>query len=259
MFQMVEQAGTVLLETATAIDKALDVLFHLHAHSDPQGVSEIGRALGLPKSSAHRLLAALRRRELVERDDSGRYRPGVALIGLARGMLEREPLVAAARPLLEQQARSLGETFFLVAARGGRLIVLDKAEGTGVLRVAPQVGSAVPVHATAVGRLYMGFAPDAVALERPLARFTRHTIVSVRRLRQQADAARAAGSAVSRGEWQEGLCVFAAPVFERERMLAAVCAAVPSTRLPRVDERAVLQRVTDAAARLGACLGGQRA
>jgi DNA-binding IclR family transcriptional regulator len=246
------------MEAATAIDKALDVLFHLHSRGAPQGVSEIGRALGLPKSSAHRLLAALRRRDLVERDDSGRYRPGTALLGLALGMLDREPLVAAARPILEQHARALGETFFLVAARGGRLIVLDKAEGTGVLRVAPQVGSAVPVHASAVGKLYLGYAPDVVALARPLERFTRHTIVSVRRLRQEAEAARAVGSAVSRGEWQEGLCVFAAPVFERERMLAAVCAAVPSTQLPRVDERAVLQRVTDAAARLGACLGGQR-
>jgi DNA-binding IclR family transcriptional regulator len=253
----VEQ-GIAAVEQITAVDKALEVLFHLNAQREPVGVTEIGRALGLPKSSAHRLLAALRRRELVERDDSGRYRPGMALLGLARGLLEREPLVAAARPILERQAAATGETFFLVAARAGRLVVLDKAEGTGVLRVSPQVGSAVPLHASAVGKLYLGFAEDAVALERPLTRFTRHTIVSARRLRAEAEAARAAGCAVSRGEWQEGLCVFAAPVFEHGRMSAAVCAAVAATRLPRVDERAVLQRVKDAAARLGGALGGQR-
>jgi DNA-binding IclR family transcriptional regulator len=244
--------------TATAIDKALDVLFHLHAHGGGRGVSEIGRALGLPKSSAHRLLAALRRRELVERDEAGRYRPGVALIGLALGVLDREPLVAAAHTILEQHARAFGETFFLVAARGGRLIVLDKAEGTGVLRVSPQVGSAVPVHASAVGKLYLAFAPASVALQRPLARFTRRTIVSARRLEREAQAVRAAGSAVSRGEWQEELSVYAAPVFVRERLVAAVCAALPSAHLPRVDERAARERVVEAAARLSSSLGGHR-
>lgn len=244
------------MEQATAIDKALDVLFHLHARAEPQGVSEIGRALGLPKSSAHRLLAALRRRDMVERDDLGRYKPGVALLGLALGMLEREPLVAAAHPILEQQARAFGETFFLVAARGGRLCVLDKAEGTGVLRISPQVGGSVPVHASAVGKLFLAYAPEVVRLESPLPRYTRHTVVSARRLGREVQAARVAGHAQSRSEWIEGLSVYAAPVFAGERMLAAVCAAVPSTRVPRLDEREALQRVTEAAARLGAALAG---
>lgn len=244
------------MEQATAIDKALDVLFHLHAHAEPQGVSDIGRALGLPKSSAHRLLAALKRRDLVERDDLGRYRPGLALLGLALGMLEREPLVAAAHPILEQQARAFGETFFLVVARGGRLCVLDKAEGTGVLRVSPQVGGNVPVHASAVGKLFLAYAPELVRLETKLPRYTRHTIVSARRLSREVEVARAAGHALSRSEWIEGLSVYAAPVIAAGRMLAAVCAAAPNTRVPRLDESEALQRVTEAARRLGAALGG---
>ena len=113
-------------------------------------MTAIGRALGLPKSSAHRLLTALSRRGLVEQDGRGRYRPGIGLVALGLGALEREPVVVAARPVLEQEAGALGETFFLVAARAGRLVVLDKAEGNGFLRAAPRVGSSVPVHATAV-------------------------------------------------------------------------------------------------------------
>lgn len=115
------------------------------------GVTDLGRALGLPKSSAHRLLAALAKRGLVDRDDRDRYRPGIALLALGLGVLDSEPIVAAARQVLEAGARDLGETHFLVGARGGRLLVLDKAEGSGFLRASPQVGSSVPVHATAVG------------------------------------------------------------------------------------------------------------
>ena len=77
----------------------------------------------------------LGRRGLVERDASGRYRPGMGLVALGLGALGREPVVAAARPLLEADAAELGETVFLVGARAGRLIVLDKgrvvSDGTG--------------------------------------------------------------------------------------------------------------------------------
>ena len=133
---------------ATSIEKAVDLLFHLHDLAEPQGVTAIGRALGLPKSSAHRMLRSLGRRGLVERDERGRYRPGLGLLALGLGIVDREPLAAAARAVLEAEALALGETFFLVVARAGELVVLDKAEGTGFLRAAPQVGSRVPVHAT---------------------------------------------------------------------------------------------------------------
>ena len=55
------------LDPTSSIEKALDVLFHVSA-AGSAGVSEVARALALPKSTAHRLLTALGRRGLVERD-----------------------------------------------------------------------------------------------------------------------------------------------------------------------------------------------
>ena len=70
------------------------ILFHLHAEGAPRGITDIGRALGLPKSTAHRMVTALGRRGLVESDAQGRYRPGTALVSLGLGVLEHEPVVA---------------------------------------------------------------------------------------------------------------------------------------------------------------------
>jgi len=154
------------MEALTTVEKAVDVLFHLHSESGARGVTEISRALGVPKSSTHRLLSALSRRALLEKDDRGRYRPGVGLVALGLGALDREPVVAAARAVLEAEAHALEETVFLVTARAGRIIVLDKAEGSGFLRAAPRVGAAVPVHATAVGKLYLAFGAGAIATPR---------------------------------------------------------------------------------------------
>ena len=55
------------MRAVTSIEKAVDVLFHLHASALPVGVTQLGRAVGLPKSSVHRLLASLMKRDLVQR------------------------------------------------------------------------------------------------------------------------------------------------------------------------------------------------
>jgi DNA-binding IclR family transcriptional regulator len=233
----------------TAIDKALDVLFHLHASPLALGVSELGRSLDLPRSSAHRLLSSLKRRALVEQDAAGRYRPGIGLIALAAGVLERDPLVTAARPVLEAHAESLGDTFFLVAARAGRLTVLDKAEGTGVLRVSPRLGSSVPVHATAVGKLYLAYAPEQLTpIEPERERFTENTVPDDDALRAEVQVARERGYATNRQEWQQGLYVVAAPILAGGgRMHGSVCAALPTTRMEQLSEHDVAERVVAAA------------
>ncbi len=246
------------MEQATAIEKALDVLFHLHTSAEPQGVTAVGRALGLPKSSVHRLLASLGRRGFVESDARGRYRPGIALVALGVGALEREPVVEAARPVLEREAETLGETLFLAAARAGRIHVLDKAEGSGFLRAAPRVGAVVPVHATAVGKLHLAFAPDAVERDPDAERFTEHTRLG-RALARDVEEARAAGFAANRDEWQPGLTAVAAPVFVGTRLVAAVAAAAPSARLAAADVPALAAHVRAAADEVSARLAGRPA
>jgi len=255
-----EQRGTAsesALDATSSIEKALDVLFHVSA-AGSAGVSEIARALSLPKSTAHRLLAALGRRALVERDAGGRYRPGVRLLALGLGVLEREPIVAAARPVLEAEAEAIGETLFLAAARAGRIVVLDKAEGTGFLRAAPRVGSEVPVHATAVGKLYLAFAPEMVSLPKgAFPRFTPSTPTSLRALEREVAKARRRGFAENREEWVAGLAVIAAPVRAGGRMQASVALAAPSVRLSAAKTGTLARRLVAAAARISATLEGR--
>ena len=240
-----------------SLEKAIEILQHLHAEPAPAGVTAIGRALAMPKSSVHRLLAALAQHGWVERDARGRYRPGMGLVALGLGALEREPVVAAARPVLEKEAAALGETVFLVAARAGRLLVLDKVEGTGFLRAAPRVGTEVPLHATAVGKLYLAFGDAAVALgDGALERFTPHTVATSDALRREAERAREQGFATNREEWFPGLAVLAAPVLARGRLEAAVALAAPAPRFETLGAGPLAERMKAAGARIAARLEG---
>jgi len=243
------------MEPTGAVDKAIEILFHLHGEGSAAGVTAIGEALGIPKSSAHRLLGSLARRGLVERDARGRYRPGIGLVALGLGALEREPVVAAARPLLESEAAALGETVFLVGARAGRLLVLDEAEGTGFLRAAPRVGEEVPVHATAVGKLFLALDPGRVELPERPQRFTPRT-ADRRALAAEVDRARERGFAESREEWIPGLAVVAAPVRTGARLHAAVAVAATTARIEALGREALARRVIDTGRRVAARLEG---
>jgi DNA-binding IclR family transcriptional regulator len=254
--------------SAATVEKAIDVLFHLHERAEPWGVSELSRALKLPKSSVHRLLTALRRRGLVEHDERGRYRPGIVLLALGLGVLEREPLVIAARPVLEAAAGELNETFFVVAARAGTLTVLDKVEGKGFLRAAPHVGQTIPVEGTAVGRLYLALAPTALQVGAALPKLPARTgktrqVAASDAAKQGASGERELALVRRRGYaenvagWIEGLAVYAGPVFLRTRMVGAIAVALPTPRLTQIDRKVVIESVVRAAGQVSARMAGR--
>ena len=234
----------------TTIEKATDVLFFLHSRPGACGVTTVARELGVPKTSAHRLLRSLMHRNLVERDSGGRYRLGFGLALLGLGASGQDPLVRLARPALESAARDLGETFFLVCLRAGEITVVDKVEGRGFLRAAPEVGSCVPMHATAVGKSFAAHVPELGSLDpTQLEAYTEKTVTRRAAWRRQVALARAAGYAVSRDEWMEGLSAVAAPILSHGTMVASIAAAVVSSRFLQLGEQRVA-RVTVEAARV---------
>ena len=238
---------------AAAVDKALDVLFHLHQAGNA-GVTEVARALGMPKSTAHRLLTVLARRGLAERTLNSRYKPGFGLVALGYGLLDGDPVVTAARGPLEEAARELNETFFFVAARGGELIVLHKVEGTGILRAAPTVGASVPLHATAAGRLYLAFAPEeVVGAEDGVAGSEQEDPTCADAVTR----ARETGYALNEEGWIPGLSVLSAAVRSRGKMLGVVAVAAGSQRMAALGGVGMAPRLVAIAETISRRLEGQ--
>ena len=231
-FRIMEQAGTV--------DKAVQVLWALCRAQGGVSLGALSGELSLPKPTVHRLLSTLQSHDLVEQRKDGHYALGVGLLRLGLGAQAGDPFVRAARPELECAARELGETFFLVAARGGKLVVLEKVEGTGMLRAAPEVGGEVPVPTTATGRLFLALAPELLS---PSAQPTRSLRAAVAR-------ARARGFDLNQGEWIFGLTVVAAPVHTGRRMFGTVACAGADSQLRGERLQQAIDRTKQAAARI---------
>jgi DNA-binding IclR family transcriptional regulator len=241
-----------------SVQRAIDLLMYVGECGRAVGVTEVALRLGLPKTSAHRLLKTLTYRHLLEHVDAGRYRPGLGMLLLSPPALGASALTRAADPLLSALAAALGETFFLVVRRGDQLIVVHKLEGSGFLRASPSVGSVVPVHATAVGRVFLAFSSD-LSVATPLEAYTRTTPKSASRLERLVEQTRQERWALSVDEWHEGLAAIAAPVFSGERLIAAVAVACSSARLRQLGERQLIQAVVNVSKALSRAISGTRA
>src|SRR3954452_6535223 len=86
-----------------SVDRAAALLIALGESQGEAGVTELARRLGLPKSTASRLLATLEKRGLVEQDEeSGKYRLGLVVIRLANCAERTLDLRSIAMPELDR-------------------------------------------------------------------------------------------------------------------------------------------------------------
>jgi DNA-binding IclR family transcriptional regulator len=246
---------------AQVVDRVADILEAFLWLGPELGVSELARAIGLTKATAHRLLSSLRNRELVAQDPiTRRYRLGMRLWEL--GTIARSSIdwLAQAKPELESLAAEVGETAHLAVLDDDQVLYVDKVESSRSLRMPSQVGRRLPAHCTGVGKALIAFLPDerlAQLIEhRGLQAFTPRSIVDPDRLRAELASVRKAGYATDNEEIEDGLRCIAAPVRDHSgTVIAALSIAGPSSRLPNRDLPARAARVTAAAAAISARLG----
>lgn len=224
---------------STSLTKALRVLLALEAAPEGRGVTEIARALDLPKSAVHRLLTTFQEFGFVEQLPQGRrYGLGSTLARLGLRAAEQFTPRVVARPHLEALAQLMGETVFLGMLDQAAVLIVDKVEQGQVLRVTPALGAVLPLTQTALGKLLLALSDTATQthlLETSLA-LTAGSGESSPPLGLRAEfaAIERQGYAVSVEEWMPDICCVAAPIRNSQAtVVAALAVALPRSRMPR--------------------------
>ena len=249
-----EDAGPV-----QSVDRAVAIL-EILARDGEAGVTEVARELGVHKSTASRLLAALDRRELVSQDTArGRFRLGVGLVRLAGAAGRSLDVVQESRPVCRALARQEGETVNLAILSGRDALYLDQVAGPAALSPHNWAGQRIPLHATSDGKVllaYLSQAELAGCLTPPLRRFTDRTITTLDELSPVLAEVRQRGFATAVDELEAGLTAIAAPVRNEEgRVVASISASGPSFRIPADRIGQVAESVRRAAAEVSRRLG----
>ncbi|HSR22580.1 MAG TPA: IclR family transcriptional regulator [Candidatus Eisenbacteria bacterium] len=224
---------------AGAIDRALAVLGVLAEASQPMGVTEIARRVGLPKSVVHYHVSALVRNRYVEARPDRRYGLGYAALKLGRGSYSNLEMRARALPHMRALHHDTWETVTLSALVGRERVYVDQLVSPQEIKLAVELGRPFPLHAGASGRAIMAFLPqDAreALLSEPLERLSPHTVVDPAALRSLLETVRESGLAFSRSERQEGAASVAAPVFDNHGVAGALSVCGPEYRF---DDRSL--------------------
>lgn len=176
-----------------------------------QGVTEIARALGVHKSTASRLAAALERTGFLTRTGM-RYRLGVEVIRLGTLALRSFDLVATMHPAMEKLSQRTGETVNLAVPDGADVLNVAEVPSTYILSCSGGwIGRRTTTHAVANGKVLLAY--GALPPPEVLERYTARTITSAAGLAAELATVRRDGYAKAVAELEEGLVAVAAPVF----------------------------------------------
>ena len=246
-----------MLESA---DRVLRVLEVFHPNERDLSLSEIADRLVLPRSSVHRLLAALLTHGFVERDPTTRrYRLGIRLFEIGSTAIHERGLHSAAHPVLETLATATGETCHLAVLSGAEAVYVYKIDGTSSFSMTSRVGGHAPCHATSIGKVLMAWAGEDLfrqVVSTGLRSFTSHTLSDATALEAELGRVRTEGYALDLEEYEEGLRCAAAPVRDHAgQVVAAIGIAGPGHRLTDENLRRLIPSVTSAATTISRNLG----
>lgn len=225
------------------ISRAAEILKIVGMHPEGLTLREIADRVHLPRSTVQRIVSALDDANLlIPASPTSGVRLGPELISLG-ALAKQFDIVETLRPLLVQLSKDLGETVDLAVLGSEKAVVVDQIPGIHPLMAVSHVGSSLPLHCSASGKVLL-----ATLAEEELGKLSRHyrLIPSTRNsiadwnvLMAEIDEIRHRGMAIDREECFAGICAIAVALHAPNGDIAAVSMPVPSERFISTEKTLV--------------------
>lgn len=255
-----EKVSAPAAEASGSAARSLALLRLVAGETRALSLAELAARCALPKASAHRLCEQLVEGGYLSRDFAERsFVAGPALRQLAYDTLNHGTSRGLRHAVLAELVGHIGETCNFTTLDGVEVLYLDRVEAPWPLRLTLDVGSRVPLHCTASGKLFLaGLAVpgrDPLIAGLALTRWTANTLTTAKALRSECDAIAAAGHSCDREEFVPGLIAVAVPVRDAAGVVrAAVAVHAPTTRMSLRAAITKLPALKAAAKKLGGLL-----
>lgn len=201
-----------------SLDKALSLLDILASQDGGMKLSQLSEKSGFPKSTTHALLSTMRDRGVVSQLDNGAYTLGVKLFEYGAAVSRGFDISALSKPYLERLSTLTGSTAVISMTDNRGVVSFDYAFPAGGVRIMPEIGVRLPLHATSQGKLMLAYLPlrtcESLLGKTRLVPFTPHTVTDQSALIRYLDSVRDQGYAIEDGEYKIGLRSVSAPVFD---------------------------------------------
>lgn len=246
-----------------SIDRAAAILKALASGPRRLGVSELADRLGLARPTVHGLLQTLQAHGFVEQArGSDKYQLGPGLLQLGYSYLDLNELRARSIGHADQLASRAHAAVRVGVMHGSSVVVVHHVFRPDAAFSVLEVGLQLPLHASALGKAVLAFAPAQVVedlLAEPLPRLTKQTL-NAEQLRRELPVIHDSGVATERDEAVLGESSAAAPIFDHGGQAVGAIGVVDSTEriFPRGLGRGLATAVGEAARGISRELGAPR-
>jgi len=221
---------------------------------------DIGAELGLTRQTIHRFLQQLEEVGLVRRSlGRERFEIGPALAELGLKALTNGGNARLRHAVMERLVAQVRETCNLGVLDSYEVVYIDRVECDWSLRMQIKVGSRVPAHCSAIGKLLLAYLPER-QLEKhlkvaPLERRTPNTFCDPDAFQQEMASIRERGYAINNQEDMLGLLAVGVPVWSAGgEVVAGLAAHGPTARLPEERAHALVPELKSAASAISELL-----
>ena len=225
------------VQSASTIEKAIQLLLTLSDAGCEVGTTDLGRKLGIHKATVSRILMKLAEHEFVYKNKETRkywLGPTIHLLAMNMADVSFEHVMRFARPHVDELRDKIGETTALEIWLGNSTVPTFCAQSRNPLKVIPPPGEPLELHAAAGGKAILSFThTDRVnsLLRGELKKVTEHTITDKAQLIKRLGVFNRQGYAVDYEETHDGICAIAAPIFNQlKQPIAALVVLVPAAR-----------------------------
>ena len=218
--------------------------------------SELGEEIDLPKPTLHRLCTTLEAEGFLLRDQrNGRLRPARRTRVMAMGLQKVSRLHIARRMVLKSIAAEIQETCNIAAPTIGGMTYLDRVDTPWPLRFQLPVGTEVPFHCTATGKLFLSsFHPSELNIMMETMELTQEgprCITDNDKLFAELAEIRDAGYSWDQEEFMAGMVAFAVPINDlQDRFAFALAFHAPTQRISFVEAKEFVPKLREGAERI---------
>lgn len=232
------------------VSRALGLLSAVAQRGSSLTLQEIAEMQKLPLSTAHRLVAVMQAEGYLVRAKRTRlYSLGPAVRALIT-QTSSDFIRRIAEPTVRRLNIETQETVILVEFIGSDAICFNIREGRRALRLYVELGSKMPLHASASARVLLADLDDQAArlmlgARVPLEKWTERTITDIEEIVSHLDLVRAQGYDICDDEMENSTWAVAAPIRDFSgSVLASICVVVPLRSMEGDNEER--QNLTDA-------------
>ena len=236
--------GASAAPQSTVTAKALSLLGAFDAEHSRLSLSDMARRASLPVATAHRLAGELVAWGALERA-GGSYVVGHRIWRLGLLAPVRQDIAELAAPYMQDVLFVTQNVVNLFILDGGEVLLLERISGTRAGLPFRRVGARMPLHASAAGKVFMAFGPDAVreVPTRRLEAHTEHTITDPAALKAEIERVRAQGFATTNEEAGLDNFAIAVPVLASHGACTAALGVVAQGGPPSVGSVVPVLRI----------------